>query len=126
MKQRMSVFAAVLLVAIGGAMAGCGDREAGSAAPQLSEAAQRGKTVYNGLCIACHNPNPALDGSLGPANAHASRALIESKVLHGEYPPGYAPKRPSRAMPSFPHLAGSVDDLTAWLAECCPAQSAPN
>ena len=69
-------------------------------APQLSEAAQRGKVVYDGVCIACHNPNPALDGALGPANAHASRELIEAKVLRGAYPPGYQPKRTSRAMPA--------------------------
>src|SRR5262245_19914757 len=92
-----------------------------AAPPQLSEAAQRGKVVYNGVCIACHNANPALDGSLGPANAHASRALVEAKVLHSAYPPGYTPKRTSKAMPAMPHLADKIDDLTAYLAECCPA-----
>lgn len=122
MKQRNWIVATAALVAIFGAAVGsmaCGQRDGD--APPLSEAAQRGKAVYNGVCIACHNVNPALDGSLGPANAHASRELVESKVLRGEYPPGYAPKRPSRAMPAFPHLADKVDDLTAWLAECCPA-----
>ena len=94
----------------------------GGGAPALSEAAVRGKAVYGSVCIACHNANPGLDGSLGPANAHASRALVEAKVLRGEYPAGYAPKRPSHAMPPMPHLADKIDDLTAWLAECCPAQ----
>jgi len=120
MKQWNRIVAAAALVAIVGAASACSQQE--GAAPQLSEAAQRGKAVYNGVCIACHNADPALDGSLGPANAHASRALVESKVLRGEYPPGYAPKRPSRAMPAFPHLADKVDDLTAWLTECCPAK----
>lgn len=123
MTQRSGILAATALAAMLCAAVGttaCSQQE--GAAPQLSEAAQRGRAVYNGVCIACHNANPALDGSLGPANAHASRELVESKVLRGEYPPGYAPKRPSRAMPSFPHLADKVDDLTAWLAECCPAQ----
>jgi mono/diheme cytochrome c family protein len=97
---------------------GCSEQAPG---PQLSEAAQRGKAVYNGVCIACHNPNPALDGTLGPANAHASRELLEAKILRNEYPPGYTPKRASKAMPAMPHLADKLDDLAAFLAECCPA-----
>jgi hypothetical protein len=68
------------------------------------------------ICTACHNADPSLDGSVGPANAGASRALVEAKVLRGEYPPGYTPKRPSKVMPPLPHLAGSIDDLTAFLA----------
>lgn len=96
--------------------------EGGAAAPQLSEAAVRGRAVYNGVCIACHNPNPALDGGLGPANAHASRELLEAKILRSEYPPGYQPKRESKAMPAMPHLADKLDDLAAYLAECCPAK----
>lgn len=119
MQQRKWILAA--LVAIGTLGIGCGQQAGDAAAPALSETAQRGKAVYSGVCIACHNMNPALDGTLGPASAHASRALVEAKVLRGEYPPGYAPKRPSRAMPAFPHLADKIDDLTAWLAECCPA-----
>jgi mono/diheme cytochrome c family protein len=90
--------------------------------PQLSDAAKRGKLVYDGVCIACHNPNPALDGSIGPANAHAPRALVEARVLRAEYPPGYKPKRESHAMPPMPQLADKIDDLTAYLAECCPAK----
>ena len=123
MMQRNRILATAALVAILGTAVGtmaCGQQD--GAAPRLSEAAQRGKAVYNGVCIACHNANPALDGSLGPANAHASRELVQAKVVRGEYPPGYVPKRTSRAMPAFPHLADKVDDLTAWLTECCPAK----
>lgn len=86
--------------------------------PGLSELAQRGKTVYANVCIACHNANPAVDGSVGPAVAGASEALLTAKVLHGEYPPGYTPKRPgSAAMPVFPYLAEQIPALTAYLAE---------
>ena len=98
---------------------GCSEQAGG---PQLSEAARRGKAVYDGVCIACHNPNPALDGSLGPANAGASRELLDARVLRAEYPAGYEPKRDSKAMPAFPNLAGSIEDLTAYLAECCPTE----
>jgi len=98
---------------------GCSQQDG---ALQLSEAARRGKVVYGTVCIACHNPNPALDGSLGPANAGASRALVEARVLRAEYPPGYKPKRDSKVMPAMPQLADKIDDLTAYLAECCPAQ----
>jgi mono/diheme cytochrome c family protein len=92
-----------------------------SGAP-LSEAAQRGRSTYMSVCIACHNQDPALDGAIGPAIAGASRELIEARVVHAGYPPGYQPKRSSTAMPAFPQLAGQVDDLHAFLSECCKAR----
>jgi mono/diheme cytochrome c family protein len=101
------------------ALLGCSER---GDAPPLSEPAQRGKIVYTGVCIACHNPDPGLDGALGPAVAGASRELLLARVLHGTYPPGYTPKRPSQAMPAMPHLAEKIDDLAAFLAECCRAR----
>jgi len=86
---------------------------------RLSEAGERGQALYTSLCIACHNPDPARDGSLGPAIAGSSRELLEARVVRGDYPPGYQPKRSSRAMPAFPHLAPQIDDLHAYLTECC-------
>lgn len=80
-------------------------------------AAERGRTVYLSVCTACHNADPSRDGSLGPANAGASRELLEAKILHGTYPPGYTPKRDTRMMPPMPQLAGSLDDLAAFLAD---------
>jgi mono/diheme cytochrome c family protein len=87
------------------------------AKPALSELAQRGRTTYLSVCIACHNTDPNKDGSLGPAVAGSSRALLEAKVIHGTYPPGYAPKRSSNAMPAQPHLADQIDALHAYLSE---------
>jgi mono/diheme cytochrome c family protein len=85
---------------------------------QLSELARDGEKVYLNVCIACHNGNPNLDGTLGPANAGASEELLAAKILRGEYPPGYPPKRPdSNAMPRFAYLKDKIPALAAYLAE---------
>jgi mono/diheme cytochrome c family protein len=89
----------------------CSDE--GSAPPAGAWA--RGQLVYKNVCVACHNPDPSLQGALGPAIAGSSRELVEARLVRGSYPEGYLPKLPSKAMPAFPHLAGSVDDLTAFL-----------
>lgn len=89
--------------------------------PKLSEAAERGMTTYFTVCIACHNAKPTLD-ALGPPIAGSPRELIEARVVYASYPRGYQPKRNSRVMPAMPHLAGTIDDLAAYLAECCPAK----
>lgn len=83
----------------------------------LSELAQRGEKIYQNVCVACHNANPALDGSVGPANAGASLALLEAKILRGEYPPGYTPKRESNAMPPLDYLGDEIPALHAYLNE---------
>ena len=119
---------AALLVAVGLALAGCGDAPPSSppttsgsgatpaARPATGEgSSEKGRQVWLGQCIACHNSDPAKDGPLGPAVKGASRELLEARVVRGEYPPGYTPKRPSKVMPARPDLAPSVADLTAYL-----------
>ncbi len=76
----------------------------------------QGERVYQNVCIACHSADPSRDGALGPAIAGASRELLEARVLRGEYPPGYQPKRASAAMPSFPYLEDDIPALEAYLA----------
>ena len=76
---------------------------------------RRGKVVFETNCTACHARDPRDDGPLGPANACASSALIEAKVLRNEYPPGYVPKRDTRAMAPLPHLAKDLPALAAYL-----------
>lgn len=84
--------------------------------PELSGLALEGRRIYQNVCIACHHADPNLDGSLGPANAGASEALLLAKIVRGEYPPGYAPKRPeSNAMPRFPYLEPKIPALAAYL-----------
>jgi mono/diheme cytochrome c family protein len=103
-----------LLTAIGVLALACGS----GADPKLSALARDGEKIYQNVCIACHNGNPNLDGALGPAIAGASAALLSAKVLRGEYPPGYAPKRPGSAtMPRFEYLADKIPALAAYLAE---------
>lgn len=81
----------------------------------LSPLESKGKAVFMSNCIACHNPNPTLDGSIGPAIAHSSIELLESRVLTQSYPVGYKPKRDSGAMPAFPHLKSELPALHAYL-----------
>ena len=38
-------------------------------------------------------------------------------MVRGGYPPGYTPKRSTRAMIPLPHLAEKIDALAAYLAE---------
>ena len=82
-----------------------------------ADAVARGRTIYANVCITCHAADPRQDGSVGPAVAGASRELLEARVLHGKYPPGYTPKRPGQAMPPFPFLKDDIDELAAYLAE---------
>ena len=103
--RRASLFCVAALLA-------CSDSAPEGGDPAL----ERGRAIYLSVCTACHNADPNLDGSLGPANAGSSRELLEAKLLRGSYPPGYAPKRDSQLMPRFEQLAGSLDDLAAFLA----------
>jgi mono/diheme cytochrome c family protein len=92
-----------------GLTAGCSQGE------KLSPEAERGRQVYQAQCIACHNPNPAQPGPLGPALTGSSDELLRAKVVHGTYPPGYTPKRPTRVMQPMPQVASDVPALAAYL-----------
>jgi mono/diheme cytochrome c family protein len=77
--------------------------------------AERGRSVYVQQCIACHNVDPAQNGALGPAIQGSSRELLEARVLHAAYPPGYTPKRTTTTMVALPQLADDIDALAAYL-----------
>ncbi len=106
---------AVALVGLWAALAvqACGREEA--AAPTGAGDPARGQQVWLANCIACHNLDPTRDGNVGPAVKGASPALLEAKVLRGEYPAGYTPKRPTKVMPPRPDLAPAISDLAAYL-----------
>ena len=76
---------------------------------------ERGRQIYLAQCIACHNSDPAVAGPVGPPVKGSARELLESKVLKGTYPPGYAPKRPTTLMPAQPALGGEIPNLAAFL-----------
>lgn len=75
----------------------------------------KGKQIWLGQCVACHNPDPSKDGPIGPAVKGSSLSLVELRVLHASYPPGYTPKRETKVMPARPDLAKSIPDLAAYL-----------
>ena len=81
----------------------------------LSTIEKKGKSIYYANCIACHNPDPRLDGSTGPAISESSFELIEKRVLSRTYPEGYKPKRTSEIMPEFEGLKDDIDELHAYL-----------
>jgi mono/diheme cytochrome c family protein len=81
----------------------------------LSPSAERGRQVYLAHCIACHNPDPAQPGPIGPPVKGAAHALLEAKVLKGTYPPGYTPKRPTQIMVPIPAVAPDIAALADYL-----------
>jgi len=99
----------VTLLAAGAVLSACTSSE--SVTP-----VERGQRVYMANCIVCHNPDPTKPGASGPEVAGASRELLEARVLHASYPPGYNPKRSTKAMVALPFLAPRLDDLVAFLA----------
>lgn len=103
-------FRVALMVAVTASLVGACSQ------PTSLTAVERGRRVYLANCITCHNPDPAKPGSAGPEIAGASHELLEARVVHGTYPPGYTPKRPTRAMVALPQLTEKVDDLAAFLA----------
>ena len=89
-----------------------------SSPPERSHGAgreERGERIYVAQCTACHNRNPAQEGALGPAVVGASAELLEARLLHASYPPGYQPQRQTSVMPVLPHLAPDIPDLAAFL-----------
>ena len=75
----------------------------------------KGQQIWLGQCVACHNPDPGKDGPIGPAVKGASKDLLEARVVHATYPPGYKPKRETKVMPPRPDLVASIPDLAAFL-----------
>jgi mono/diheme cytochrome c family protein len=119
-----------VLLAAGLLLAACGpdDKAAttggaggGAASPAGAQVAAaggdgaRGKQVWLAQCVVCHGLDPAKDGPVGPAVKGASRELLDARVLHAAYPPGYKPKRETKVMPARPDLVATIPDLAVYL-----------
>ncbi len=76
---------------------------------------EKGQKVYSQNCVACHNPNPKLDGAIGPSLYGSSLELISARVLKASYPAGYKPKRTSSLMPALAGLEKEIPALHAFL-----------
>lgn len=118
-ERSLQLFVVALMAAAVGLLAGCRCSSSPSSststlAPNLSA---RGKTIYAGNCIACHNPDPKLVGAVGPAVYGSSLELLEGLLIKGTYPDGYKPKRPGAGMPVFPRLATEIPALHAFLTD---------
>ena len=110
--MRAALLATALCAAVLECWTACNKKDSGAAAdPQ----ARAGHGLYLANCIACHNTNPALDGALGPAIKGSSLELLQARVLHGEYPPGYTPKRATHIMVKLPLTQENVAAIQAFL-----------
>lgn len=103
---------AVVLTSVA-ALFSCTQKPSG---PPLSPLAEKGKRAYIANCIVCHNSDPRLNGAVGPAVSASSLELLQAKIIHGSYPPGYKPKRESSAMAPLPHLKNELEALREFLS----------
>lgn len=97
-------------------LAACAVLASAACQPKKVTPVQRGRVIYMSNCVVCHNADPNLPGSQGPPIAGSSRELVEDRVLHLAYPPGYTPKRKTHAMRAIPTLAPEIDNIVAFLA----------
>lgn len=119
-RPKLSPIVAALV--LGSAFSGCTKKPAEQAPLTAEQLVERGRVVYATSCTACHNVDPAKDGSMGPAVAGASLALLERRILHADYPPGYTPKRRTQIMAVLPHLKADLPALFSYLSQLTPAQ----
>ena len=112
----MPKWTAVAATILAGAVMACNAEETD---PEAALAA-RGAVIYDINCTACHAREPGQKGPVGPPIAGASLELLQHKVLRNEYPPGYVPKRDTRAMVPLAHLEKDLPALHAFLQASAP------
>ena len=76
---------------------------------------EKGRTLYFANCVSCHNNNPKKPGSLGPEVYGVPLDVLTQKIVSGEYPENYRPKRTSKIMPLMPHLNKEILNLHAFI-----------
>lgn len=91
------------------------DRSQKAAPSGAAASVARGRSIYQTQCIACHHSDPNKAGSIGPDVFGSSKELLAARILRGEYPPGYQPKRTTRMMAPLPALTNEIDSLHLYL-----------
>ena len=76
---------------------------------------EKGQIVYFANCVSCHNNNTKKPGSIGPEVYGVTLDVLTQKIVYGKYPENYRPKRPSKIMPSMPHLNKEISNLHAFI-----------
>ena len=76
---------------------------------------EKGRMVYFANCVSCHNNDPNKPGSIGPEVYGVSIDVLTQKIVSWKYPGNYRPKRPSKIMPSMPHLNKEISNLHAFI-----------
>ncbi len=78
-----------------------------------------GKKVWLSTCIKCHNKDPNVKGPIGPEVVDAPLEVMMAKVATGRYPdvlpPGFVPKRKTKAMVKQPQHIKDVPSIHAWV-----------
>ena len=105
----------VVAVLTGLLLTGCDKRSDTPVAKTGDGDPKRGRAIYLTNCAACHNNDPSKDGPIGPAIKGSPKELVEARVLHATYPPGYTPKRRTTMMPAQPDLQPAIPDIVAFL-----------
>ena len=77
--------------------------------------AARGRTVYQTVCISCHNADPKKPGTLGPDVWGAPLELLNARIMSAGYPPGYKPKRATHVMQAFPQMKEDIPAIYTYL-----------
>jgi mono/diheme cytochrome c family protein len=113
--QAMNRVFHLLLVGAMAVTLGCSEDTKQATEMTPADLVKRGAGVYAANCTVCHNPNPSLDGGLGPALVGSSLELITMRVLRVQYPAGYTPKRDTSIMLPLPYLEPELPALAAFL-----------
>jgi mono/diheme cytochrome c family protein len=87
--------------------------------PNAGPDLERGKKIWTTTCNQCHNKDPNLKGAVGPETVDAPLEVMIHKVTTGRYPdvlpPGFVPKRKTKAMKAFPQLEKDVPSIHAYI-----------
>ena len=103
--MQRAAFCAAFLV-----LTGCGGKET----PEDAQV-RKGRTQFIIHCSSCHGTDPTREGALGPAIHGSSLELLQARILRGEYPPGYVPKRATKIMQKLPITEPEIQALHAFL-----------